>query len=105
MAPAASQGGRRRGTNDVSGGDDKYLNENGRRGSKRRREGCTDGKNDWRHGARTGESRGGGERGDHIHKCNRVNNSKYRPESSVWVAAVQRLETTPPYNEHDIWAQ
>ena len=52
------------------------------------------------------EDLGGGERGgDHSHQWTRVNNSKYRPESSVWVAAVWGLETTPPYNEHDIWAR
>ena len=48
---------------------------------------------------------GGVERGgDHSRQWTRVNNSKYRPESSVGVAAVRGLETTPPYNEHAIWA-
>ena len=49
---------------------------------------------------------GGGERGGTTAiNGTRVNNPKYRPESSVWVAAVQGLETTPPYNEHAIWAR
>ena len=49
---------------------------------------------------------GGGERGGTTAiNGTRVNKPKYRPESSVWVAAVWGLETTPPYSEHDIWAR
>ena len=48
---------------------------------------------------------GGGERGDHSHQWTITHNSKYRPESSVWGAAVRGLEPKPPYNEHAIWAR
>ena len=48
---------------------------------------------------------GGGERGDHSHQWIILHNPKYRPELSVWVAAVRGLETKPPYNEHAIWAR
>ena len=54
---------------------------------------------------RRGGSRGGGERGDHSHQWTITHHSKYRPESSVWGAAVRGLEHTPPYNEHAIWAR
>ena len=47
---------------------------------------------------------GGGERKDHSHQWTIVLNPKYRPELSVWVAAVRGSEPIPPYNEHAIWA-
>ena len=48
---------------------------------------------------------GGVERGDHSHQWTITHNYKYRPESSVWGAAVWGLEPKPPYNEHAIWAR
>ena len=48
---------------------------------------------------------GGGERGDHSHQWIILHNPKYRPELSVWVAAVRGLEPKPPYNKHAIWAR
>ena len=63
MALAASQFGRTAGDNQHYWGG-RLLNEkNRRRGGKRRKERCTRGQSDCRHGARTGESRGGGREG------------------------------------------
>ena len=103
MAPAASQFGRTAGDNRRYW-DGRKINE--KRTERRQEEGremhawetCLE---TWSSG---GGIYGGGEKGDHSHQWTIEHNPKYRPDLSVWVAAVQGLEPKPPYNEHSIWA-